>query len=309
MLNDFSDQATVPHGPLHLSLRQLQAFVATARAGSTRGAGERLARSQSAASSALTELEAVLGTALFDRVGRRLRLNAQGQALLPRAVALLEQAHALEQLFRPEPTRAVPLRLAASLTIGEVLMPAWIAGWQAGGPGRTVRLRIANSSVVLEAVAAFEADLGFIEGPQTHPDLVVHPWLDDELVIVAAPGHPLAGRRVPPAALREAEWALRERGSGTRIAADQWLTEHLGPVRVALELGSAEALKGLVAAGAALACLSRRAVARELAELRTSLPPARRRLAWVCRRDATPGAAAQAFLALCRDDGPPPVSR
>lgn len=292
-------------GPsLRLTLRQLQVFVATARAGSTRAAGERLARSQSAASSALAELETALGVRLFERTGRRLTLNAQGQALLPRAVALLEQAADMQQLFGPEHSAAVPLRVAASLTIGEYLMPAHVAQWQTAHPGGTVRLRIANSSDVLAAVAAFEADIGFIEGPQTHPELVVHPWLADELVIVAASQHPLAGRLVTHKALQAADWALRERGSGTRLAADHWLTEHLGPLRLAFELGSAEALKRLVAAGSALGCLSRRAVARELeqgllVELRTRLPRATRRLAWVQHRDKALSPAAQRFLALC----------
>lgn len=91
---------------LRMNLRQLEVFVATARTGSTRAAAGRIARSQSAASAALAELEAALGGLLFDRVGRRLQLNENGQALLPRARALLEQAAELESLFSSGGVRA-----------------------------------------------------------------------------------------------------------------------------------------------------------------------------------------------------------
>lgn len=287
---------------LRMNLRQLQVFVATARAGSTRAAAERVSRSQSAASSTLAELEAALGVQLFERVGRRLLLNENGRALLPRATALLDEADELQHLF--DDGHAAPLRIAASLTIGEYLMPQLLAAWKVEHPASPVQMRIANSSDVIAAVAAFDADLGFIEGPQTHPDLVVRPWLADELTIVAAPGHPLSGGPATSRQLQEASWALRERGSGTREAADRWLLEHLGPLHVEFELGSAESLKRLVAAGAAIGCLSRRAVAAEIAqgtlvELRTRLPRGERRLALVMHRDKRLGRGARAFAGHC----------
>lgn len=85
---------------LRLTLRHLEVFLATAHDGSTRAAAERIARSQSAASSALVELESLLGAALFDRVGRRLVLNEHGRAFLPRAASLVESAGELEHLFQ-----------------------------------------------------------------------------------------------------------------------------------------------------------------------------------------------------------------
>jgi DNA-binding transcriptional LysR family regulator len=170
---------------------------------------------------------------------------------------------------------------------------------------------IANTRDVIAAVAAFDVDVGFIEGPQTHPKLLVHPWLTDELVIVAAPLHPLAGRHASARQLREAIWALREPGSGTREAADRWLLEHVGPLQVAFELGSAEAIKRVVAAGAALGCLSREAVARDLAqgalvELATRLPRATRRLAIVLHRDKHLGRGTEAFVRHCEQVAPTP---
>lgn len=287
---------------LRVSLRHLEVFVATAHDGSTRAAAERLARSQSAASSALAELESVLGVHLFDRVGRRLALNENGRSLLPRAASLVEAAGELEHLFQGQ--YAAPLRVAASMTIGEHILPPMLARWKATHPNSHVLLQIANTTEVLAAVAAFDADIGFIEGPQTHPDMLVSKWMTDEMVIVAAPTHPLANRRVGRTALRAARWALRERGSGTREAADRWLAAQLGKVQVDFELGTPEAIKALVAAGDALAILPRHSVSaslarHELRELRTSLPRATRKLAVVTHRDRRMGAGGEAFLAHC----------
>jgi DNA-binding transcriptional LysR family regulator len=280
--------ALPPSTRLRLGLRQLEVFVATARAGSTRAAADHVARSQSAASASLVELEGCLGVPLFDRVGRRLVLNENGRALLPKASSLLDLATEVEHLFSG--AHAAPLRVAASLTIGEYLLPELLARWKASHPASPVHMMIGNTTEVISAVAAFDVDVGFIEGPQTHPQLIVRPWLTDELVVFAAPGHPLAAGTLSARQLREATWALREPGSGTREAVDRWLLERVGPLKVEFELSSAQAIKHLVAAGAALGCLSREAVARELAQgtlvqLATRLPRAQRRLAIVLHRD------------------------
>ncbi len=294
---------------LRLNLRQLEVFVATARAGSTRGAADRVARSQSAASAALTELEAVLGAPLFDRVRRRLVINVNGRTLLPKAAALLDQVAEVQQLFAGAAagTGATPLRVAASLTIGEVLLPDIVALWKQTHTDSPVQIVIGNTSEVIRRVADFDVDLGFIEGPQTHPDLRVRPWLTDDMVLVAAPTHPLARkRRVDVAALRSARWALREPGSGSREAVDRWLLEHVGSVEVGFEFGSTEAIKRLLTAGAALGCVSRLAVASALAdgslkELRTGLPAAARKLGIVVHRDKRLGRGAEDFLRLCAE--------
>jgi DNA-binding transcriptional LysR family regulator len=289
-----------------LSLRQLQVFAATARGGSTRAAAEHMARSQSAASTALNDLEATLGVQLFDRIGRRLALNENGRALLPGATALLEQAAELQGLFTAE--HRAPLRMAASLTIGEYLLPQLIADWRAAHPAGAVRLVIGNTSEVITAVLGLDVDVGFIEGPQTHADLQVRRWLSDELVVVAARGHALAKRSATVRQLADATWILREPGSGTRQASDSWLIEHLGPLQVEFELGSTEAIKRLAAAGAGLACLSRHAVVAELAsgalaEVRCAVlsrsPLARRRLAIVTRRGKRLGQSTAAFVRHC----------
>lgn len=290
---------------LRVNLRQLEVFVATARAGSTRSAADRVARSQSAASAAITDLESTLGVLLFDRVRRRLLLNENGRALLPLAASLLDHAAELEHLFTG--AHAAPLRIAASLTVGEMLLPDIAARWKQSHPLSPVHIGVANSTEVIAAVAAFDADIGFIEGPATHPDVVVQPWLSDELVVVTGPAHALAGRSsVAPDELRALVWAVREPGSGTREASDRWLLENLGSFAIGFEVGSTETLKRVVAAGAAVGCLSRHAVAGELAsgalvELRSGLPELTRRLGIAVHKDKHLGRGASDFLRLCAE--------
>jgi DNA-binding transcriptional LysR family regulator len=274
---------------MHLTLRQWQVFVSIADAGTTAAAGAQLALSQSATSAALNELESQLARPLFDRIGRRLVLNAQGRALRDPARALLSAAVDLERLagVGQVQTGAQPLllRLGASTTIGNYLLPTRVAALLADNPQAQVDLRIGNSADVVAAVQRLEVDLGLIEGPCHESGLQVLPWQRDELVIVAAPGTTPACMDV--AALAQARWLLREPGSGTREAVEQALLPHLHHFARSMQLGSTEAIKQAAAAGLGLACLSRQAVADLLAlgrltEVDTPVPPMSRQL-WLVR--------------------------
>lgn len=287
---------------LRLTLRQLEVFAAVARGGTTRAAGDEMARSQSAASNALGELETVLGVQLFDRAGRRLVINENGRALLPKVAGILEEAAETQALFTA--AHAAPLRLASSYTIGEYLLPTLIAAWKSAHPRSHLRVQIANTHDVFDSVAQFNADIGFIEGTHTHPELTVRRWRTDHMVIIAQPGHPMASRRVSGRQLAGASWVLRESGSGTREAADRWLVPQLPEMRVELELGSNEAVKRAVAAGIGLGCLSDLAVRDAvqqgwLVQLATTFPAIERTLSIVRHRSKKPGAGAEDFMRFC----------
>lgn len=296
---------------LRLTLRQLQIFVAVARAGSTTAAAEEIALSQSATSAALNELESLLGGHLFDRVGRRLVLNEHGRTMLPQARWVLDAAQGIESQFGRAGRSAAPqLRLAASTTTGNYLLPEVIAAWRRRDRHARFSLAIGNTQQVARAVAELEVDLGFIEGPTTEPRLKVIPWLRDELVVVCAPGHPLLRRRparerkVTIEELREATWLLREPGSGTREVVEAALVPHLHRIRTEVELGSAEAIKKAAAAGLGLTCLSRHAVSDlvglgRLAILPTRLPPMRRTLYVIRHEGRYLSPTLERFIAFC----------
>ncbi|MEN5393694.1 LysR family transcriptional regulator [Stenotrophomonas sp. TWI377] len=277
---------------MHLTLRQWQVFVSIADAGTTAAAGAQLALSQSATSAALNELESHLASPLFDRIGRRLVLNPQGRALLDPARALLVAAADLERLAGAGQSSAgvlpLLLRLGASTTIGNYLLPSCVAALLADNPQAQVDLRIGNSADVVAAVQRLEVDLGLIEGPCHESGLQVLPWQRDDLVIVAAPGTTPTCMDV--AALAQARWLLREPGSGTREEVEQALLPHLHHFARAMQLASTEAIKQAAAAGLGLACLSRHAVADLLAlgsvrVVETPVPPMSRQL-WVVRHPA-----------------------
>ncbi|MFA4304617.1 LysR family transcriptional regulator, partial [Xanthomonas perforans] len=251
---------------MRLTLRQLLIFTAVADTGSTTAAAERVALSQSATSGALNELESLLGAQLFDRIGKRLMLNDNGRALLPQARALLDGMQQIEGQFGlgSAAAAAAPLltrlRVGASTTIGNYVLPSLIASYRSAWPGAAVDVIIGNTREVAAAVSRLEVDIGLIEGPCHEADLQVVPWRQDELVIVAAPTHAVAQAamqaRVPLKALRQAHWLLREPGSGTREAVEQVLLPHLHHLHSDLQPGSTEAIKQAAAEGLGLACLS-----------------------------------------------------
>lgn len=245
---------------MKFTLRQLEIFVAVAHAGSVSRAAEQVSLSQSAASTALGELERAYDQTLFDRVGKKLILNDTGQWLLPRALEILDRSSELERQLGTDESIG-NLRLGASLTIGNYLATLLVADFLQQHPASRVQLAVHNSATIIEQVARYELDLGLIEGDMSHPDVVVVPWLRDELVVFAAPEHPLAKKKkvTLQEALKE-NWILREPGSGTRSTFERALGEHRAELNVRLELEHTEAIKRAVEAGLGLGCISRLAL-------------------------------------------------
>ena len=281
---------------LRLTLRQLQIFVAVAQTGSTTAAGDAVALSQSATSAAVNELERVLSLKLFDRTGKRLLLNDNGRALLPRALALLQGAADVERMAHDAGQQLQSLRIGASSTIGNHVLPQLLAEFLGSSPRDAPdwasSVAIGNTSDICAAVADFSLDVGLVEGHCDHATLAVHPWLRDELVLVAAPGGAQGLDPTEPtslAQLQAAVWLLRESGSGTRETGDLAILPLLHGYRRVIELGSSEAIQQAAAAGLGIACLSRWVVQdflREgrLVELITPLPPIQRQCFCVLQR-------------------------
>ena len=294
---------------MRLTLRQLQIFRAIALSGSTTAAADSVALSQSATSAALNELERILEARLFDRVGKRLILNDTGRGLLPAALAVLDGAKGIEAIgaFGDQ---AVPmdLRLFASTTIGNYILPRMLARFAAQLPIARLQVSIGNTHDVVSAVQEFAADLGLIEGPCHASGMHVIPLWEDELVIVAAPTHPLAHmarrQRLTTKQLSHAQWLLREPGSGTREAVEHALLPHFQRVRSNMTLGSSEAIKYSAAAGLGLSCLSRYVVqdlvaAKRLSVLATRLPRLTRRFALIYPETKVLSNSLRRFLAYC----------
>lgn len=290
---------------MRFTLRQLEIFAAIARHGSVSAAAGEVALTQSAASTALAELERQAGRRLFDRVGKSLHLNETGRSLLPKAIELLDRAAEVEALLRGNDAIGA-LAVGATLTIGNYLATLIVAEFLRRHPQARVALSVRNTALLLQALASHEVDLGLVEGDCRHPELTVTPWIEDELVVFCAPSHPLAGRRAGTARLLREPWILRESGSGTRDTFERAFRHHLPELQIRLELEHTEAIKRAVESGLGLGCISRLALKDafrrgSLVEVTTPELDLRRGFHFVWHRDKHHGAALAAFLALCRE--------
>lgn len=290
---------------MRYTLRQLEVFLAAAHFENITRAAESLAMSQSAASSALKELEQQFDVQLFDRVGKRLQLNELGRLIRPRAEALMAQAQELE-LALGRHSEIGHLKVGATLTIGNYLSVRVMTAYMQEQPHAKVALEVANTSTIVQRVLNYELDIGMVEGEIQHSELEVFPWRDDELVAFCAPTHELAGRPwLDDRDILEATWIVRERGSGTRQTFDRAMHGLLPELKILLELQHTEAIKRAVEAGLGVGCLSR--VALEDAFRRGSLVPLpiphrdfTRRFYFILHREKYRSAGIERWLELCR---------
>ncbi len=243
---------------MHITLRQLEIFRAVAQYGRVTGAAESLYISQPAASMALSELEKHLGP-LFDRnQGAGLKMNDSGRALLPKACELIERAKELEMQFAVNGSyESGSLILNASSTIGNNLLPKMLSQFQEANSGIRIDLEIDNTRAIEQRLLDFKIDLAVVEGTCLHPDIEVTTWLEDELVVICNPEHPLANmENIPLHSLSGEFWVLREPGSGTRELFDEMIATQLESPKVAMVLNRSEAVKQAVSDGVGIACIS-----------------------------------------------------
>jgi DNA-binding transcriptional LysR family regulator len=294
-------------------LGALRSLREVGRQGSIAAAAAVLGVSQQALSARMRTLERSMGVILLARTPSGSHLTEQGRLVVGWAEEVLDAADRLQAGLRSIRSGVSHrLAIAASQTVAEHLVPHWLVelrtlelstgelstGDQAAGyPPTVVELTVANSTGVIELVRDTKADLGFIETPHLPADLVTARLRDDELLVVAAPGHRWAHLRRP---LTLAEVAgtplvMREAGSGTRDT----LTDHLAaqdpPLRpsIAMELGTSAAVRSAIAAGVGPGVLSRLAVRDDLVlgrlvAVEIAGPPLTRQLTAVWRPDRDP---------------------
>ncbi|MFL6051925.1 MAG: LysR substrate-binding domain-containing protein [Actinoallomurus sp.] len=267
-------------------LEALALLVAVAETGSLGQAAARLGISQPSASARMRTLERRLGVRLLVRSTSGSRLTSAGSVVTDWARAVLVQANALvEGVAALRSRQADRLRVSASLTIAEHLVPGWLVALREAAPGVHVELNVANSTHVIERLRAGEADLGFIEGRGAPRDLHSRAVGRDRLAVVVAPGHPWARKRRPlrPVELAATPLLVREAGSGTRETFEAALAPYGGPAEPALELGATAPLRAAAVAGTAPAVVSALAVADEIAAGRLVEVPSELRLDRVLR--------------------------
>src|SRR5262245_44298809 len=249
------------------TMRQLEVFLAVARAGSFRRAAERVHLSQPALSQHVGELERGLGARLFDRRGRTVSLTEAGRILEDHALRMFATlASAREAIADLAGDGRGSLVIGASTTPGLYLMPALMSAFERDHPGISVDLRIANSRVIEQQVRANELDLGVVGGHGLGPgEECLAAGMLDELVLIVPPGHAWAHRaRVAPSVMQEERLLMREDGSATRQVTERALQQTDVKIGRILVLDHTEAIKQAVMAGLGVAFVSIYAVRGEL---------------------------------------------
>lgn len=309
-------------------LASFEVLLAIARTGSLGAAAREIGLTQQAVSARLSSMEAQTGVQLAVRTARGSQLTPTGVVVAEWAARLLDVAHHVDTgLGSLRTQRRQQIKVVASQTIAEQLMPRWLVSLQAAAVRRGVTapnviLTATNSEHAIAAVRDGTADLGFIESPGTPQGLRSRVVAHDELVVIVPPDHKWARRSrvVSASELAQTPLVAREVGSGTRdsltAALHQAVGDELRQPSPVLELSSAAAVRAAVLAGAGPAVMSRLAVADDLAvgRLRAVTIPElnlRRRLQaiWVGGRTPPAGAVRDLLSHIISTHTPSPVSR
>jgi DNA-binding transcriptional LysR family regulator len=249
----------------HASLRQLRVFEAAATSRSFSKAAETLHLTQPGVSMHIKELETNAGLPLFERIGRKLYVTEAGQELLTRARDILRALKEAEDtLDGLKGLRRGRINLAVVST-AKYFVPQLLALFGKDFPELEIRLAVNNRNSVIEQLVANEVDLAIMGRSPQSLDTVAEPFAQNPHVIIAAPDHPLAARhRISVAVVAQENFIVREPGSGTRLAMQQFFEDLQLRFTVGMEMASNETIKQAVMAGMGLSFISRHTIELEL---------------------------------------------
>lgn len=242
---------------MHITLRQIQVFEAAARlAGFTR-ASEELHLSQPAVSMQIRQLEEQAGMPLFEQIGKKIRLTDAGRTFYRHAQGILAQVQeARLELEEMRGVRRGQLNITVAST-ANYFAPRLLATFCQRYPGVKVSLDVSNREHILTQLGDSDKDLAIMGHPPEESNLVAHPFMENPLVVIAAPSHPMASEQaILPARLTDESFISREPGSGTRMAAERFFDAAGIRLTTAMEMSSNEAIKQAVQAGLGLGVVS-----------------------------------------------------
>jgi DNA-binding transcriptional LysR family regulator len=299
---------------MYLTLRQLQIFDAVVRQRSFTRAADVLHLTQPAVSMQMRHLEEQIGVPLFDHVGKQIQPTDAGRELHRHATLIgakmRDLTSAMEE-FRGIHRGELDLTVAST---ANYFMPKLIAAFCARHAKVQVRLQVSNQTHILDTLSASNQDLAIMGQPPEDAELVARGFLDNPLVVIASPAHPLAERQqIPLLQLGRQPFITREPDSGTRHAAERHFSRHGVEFYSVMEMSSNEAIKQAVEAGLGLGILSLHTLELELATGRLvtldveSFPIVRQ---WfvVHRKGKRLSAVAQSFLAFLTQQARPLAS-
>ena len=250
---------------MHITIRQLQVFEAVARHLSYTRAAEELHLTQPAVSMQIKQLESSVGLALFEQIGKKIFLTEGGETMLVHARTIMQ--HLLAASEEMNDLRGVDsgrLRIAIASTVN-YFATKLLATFAREHPGVDISLDVTNRESLLSRLEANTPDLVLMGKPPQYMDLVSESFMDNPLIMIASPSHPLASEtRIPLSRLAEEHFLVREPGSGTRAAMERFFTQHEIHYKKGMELTGNEAVKQGVEAGLGITLVSSHTVEQEL---------------------------------------------
>lgn len=257
---------------LHLTLRQLKVFEAVARQRSFSRAAEELFLTQPAVSMQVKQLEESIGLPLFEQMGKKIFLTEAGQELFHYSRVIAEQLEEMEGvLSRMKGLEQGRLKITVVST-ANYFAPQLLASFCQRYPKATINLDVTNREVLLQQLANNETDMAIMGQPPEGQDLSTESFMENPLVVIASPGHVLAGQRhIPVQRLAGETFLVREVGSGTRSAMERFFQEHGIELHTGMVMSTNEAIKQAVQAGMGLGIVSLHTVALELETRRLAI--------------------------------------
>ncbi|HHB94862.1 MAG TPA: LysR family transcriptional regulator [Campylobacterales bacterium] len=247
---------------MKLTLRQMEIFLNVVKQGHLTNVAKGMGLSQSAISMSIKELENILGNPLFDRINKKLILNEMGRSFEKEIAPIVKKLNDIEYEFKNTVNKGI-VRVGASTTIVDYLMPPIICNYMNNYPDVKVGLKEGNTKQIVELIKNGEIDVGFVEGIINDSDIIKEIIGVDELVVVTT--DTTLTKEISIDKLQDRKWVLREEGSGTREVFLDYIKERVDHINIFLELGHTESIKSLLMNHRCLTCISKIAVQKDIA--------------------------------------------
>ena len=248
---------------MKLTLRQMQIFLNVVASGHLTNVAKEMKLSQSAISMSIKELENILGRPVFDRINKKLVLNEVGRAFHKEIDPIFKKLTDIEYEFKNSENKGM-IRVGASTTIVDYLMPSIICSYMSAYPDVKITLKEGNTQEITQMIQEGSIDVGFVEGFVSGSDIIKEKIGIDELVVVTSDNNLCDTCYIDE--LADKRWVLREEGSGTREVFLDYIKEKVDNLNIFFELGHTESIKSILMNRECLTCISKISVENELRE-------------------------------------------
>ena len=248
---------------MKLTLRQMQIFLNVVASGHLTNVAKEMKLSQSAISMSIKELENILGRPVFDRINKKLVLNEVGRAFHKEIDPIFKKLTDIEYEFKNSENKGM-IRVGASTTIVDYLMPSIICSYMSAYPDVKITLKEGNTQEITQMIQEGSIDVGFVEGFVSGSDIIKEKIGIDELVVVTSDKNLCDTCYIDE--LTDKRWVLREEGSGTREVFLDYIKEKVDNLNIFFELGHTESIKSILMNRECLTCISKISVENELRE-------------------------------------------